>query len=56
MRYEAGDCTIVISIERAFKWCPICDFWCRTHFCKKSHSTRGYNPWFFHDFGSKFNI
>ena len=26
------------------------------HFCpKKSHSTKGYNPWRFHDFGSKFN-
>ena len=22
-------------------------FWCQSHFCQKSHSTKGYNPWFF---------
>jgi len=47
MRYEAGDCAIVISIKRAFKWCLKSDFWWRSHFCQKSHPTRGYNPWFF---------
>ena len=56
MRYEAGDCTIVISMKRAFKPCPGNDFYCRSHFCQKSHWTKGYNPWVFLDFGSKFNL
>ena len=28
-----------------------------SHFCQKLHLTKGYNnPWFFHDFESKFNL
>jgi len=47
MRYEAGNCTIAISMKRTFKWCPKSGFQCWSHFCLKWHSNKGYNPWFF---------
>ena len=38
MRYEAGICTIVISMNRAFKWCPFC---CKLNFDPKSWKNNG---------------
>jgi len=38
MRYEAGICTIVISMNGAFIWCPFC---CRLNFDPKSWKNHG---------------
>ena len=39
MRYGGGICTIVISINGMFKWCPFC---CRLNFDPKSWKTMDY--------------
>ena len=40
MRYEVEICTIVISMNRAFNWCPFC---CRLNFDPKSWKTMDYS-------------
>jgi len=40
MRYEVEICTIVISVHRAFKWCP---FHCRLNFDPKSWKAMDYS-------------
>ena len=42
MRYEAGTCTIVISMNGAFRWCP---FSGRLNFDPKSWKTMDYSLW-----------
>jgi len=42
MRYEAGICTIVISMNRAFSWCSFC---CRLNFDPKSRKPMDYSLW-----------
>ena len=42
MRYEDVICTIVISMNRAFKWCPFC---CRLNFDPKLWKTMDYSLW-----------
>ena len=42
MRYEAGICTIVISMNGAFQLCPLC---CRLNFDPKSWKTMDYSLW-----------
>ena len=38
MGYEAGDCAIVISVKRAFKWCPKSGFIIQSHFFSKNRT------------------
>ena len=42
MRYEAGICTIVISMNGAFQCCPFC---CRLNFDPKPSKTMDYSLW-----------
>jgi len=42
MRYGAGICTIVISMNGAFKWCPFC---CKLNFDPKLWKTMDYSLW-----------
>ena len=53
MRYEAGICTIVISMNGAFKSCPFC---CRLNFDPKLLKTMDYSLWSSAIFGQKCDL